>query len=127
MFLFFPSWFLFLFHFFGVGSRSSCVFPVYFIRVSLLFSLYSAHSLGVFFPCPLYPLSRFLCISLAPNFLNYIVINFLMASAWTTVFYFFSEAMMQSNIYTSVSILTLIALVTVITKKYINTLEAAKK
>jgi|TARA_B110000238_G_C16042356_1_gene402416 hypothetical protein len=74
-----------------------------------------------------YIVQNFLCISLAPNFLNYIVINFLMASAWTTVFYFFSEAMMQSNIYTSVSILTLIALVTVITKKYINTLEAAKK
>ncbi len=74
-----------------------------------------------------YIVQNFLCISLAPNFLNYIVINFLMASAWTTVFYFFSEAMMQSNIYTSVSIVTLIALVTVITKKYINKLEAAKK
>ena len=50
-----------------------------------------------------------------------------MASAWTTVFYFFSEAMMQSNIYTAISIVTLIALVTVITKKYINKLEAVKK
>ena len=74
-----------------------------------------------------YIVQNFLCISLAPNFLNYIVINFLMASAWATIFYFFSEAMMQSNLYTALSIVTFIALITVITKKYINKLEATKK
>ena len=74
-----------------------------------------------------YIVQNFLCISLAPNFLNYIVINLLMASTWTTLFYFFSEAIMQSNLYAALSIIAFIALITVITKKYINKLEAAKQ
>lgn len=73
-----------------------------------------------------YIVQNFLCISLASNFWNFIFINFLMSSIWTTIFYFFSEAIIQSNLYTALSIIVFIALITVITKKYLNKLEATK-
>jgi hypothetical protein len=74
-----------------------------------------------------YIVQNFLCISLARNFFNYIIINLLVSSIWVVIFYFFSESILHSNIYGFASIVILIILISLISRKYLYKLLASNK
>lgn len=74
-----------------------------------------------------YIVQNFLCISLAPNFLHYIVINLFMTSIWVVIFYYFSEAIIQSNIYAFISIAAVIILISLFSKNYLSKFRTSNK
>lgn len=74
-----------------------------------------------------YIVQNFLCISLAPNFFHYIIINIFMTSIWVVIFYYFSEAIIQSNIYAFLSIAALIILISLVSKNYLSKFGTSNK
>ncbi len=74
-----------------------------------------------------YIVQNFICISIASNFVIYFVINLFMTSIWIMIFYFFSEAIIQSDIYSFISIVILIILISAIAKKYLSKFEAPEE
>tara|TARA_Y100000768_G_scaffold372929_1_gene341080 strand:- start:6036 stop:6191 length:156 start_codon:yes stop_codon:yes gene_type:complete len=50
-----------------------------------------------------------------------------MTSIWIMIFYFFSEAIIQSDIYSFISIVILIILISAIAKKYLSKFEAPEE